>query len=549
MAMSVFTTTNPVTNRVARMSSDANARRLVSQHNLSIVNVTWEDCARSKQSVWGPCISDMTLQVGDTRMPVIREPNFTDTTWDVPIDSIPVRVGNERPEGTPLTTIPLTEYLRNFSDYISKPPGGHHTKINLLVEDGSSRDRHVVMSSQACFLPVETGDQTKFNVAMYNYQSTADNPAVLTIVSTSKGTSAQIITGGDQKLLFNNNGRKADFAGQRLRDNRAERGVALDGEMSAQEKQDNVIVIIQVPLVHREPSYFSSSAYSSLPGSFDFFGGGMGGMAPPVAAAVPEFVPSGSGLQNQSLRMKKNSRPDVVSAIVRVAPRTDITCKCGSVLTKRKAWSCYEGGARVNCDDCGRAVAGDDWVYHCDKGKTGIHGNGYDLCENCASKQLEFDECNSRIIRRDVRSPIRVTLQYYKATGNGVMDANIMNEIALQLKASRNQAEAIGSLVTEVTDRTTEPVLMPQPIIGVVSGSYTHVEDLLRKANMVQYLPVFRENEITDDVLMVLEPDHVRDLFVQMGVNKIGPRAKFEAQLKKFKEQQGGSNWMSGFLG
>ena len=60
------------------------------------MTVTWEDCARYKQSVWGPCISDMTLQVGDNRMPVIRKNNYTDVTWDIKLDNIPIVVGNEK---------------------------------------------------------------------------------------------------------------------------------------------------------------------------------------------------------------------------------------------------------------------------------------------------------------------------------------------------------------------------------------------------------------------------------------------------------------------
>lgn len=39
---------------------------------------------------------------------------------------------------------------------------------------------------------MEHGQETSFNVALYNYQSTRENPAVLAIVATSKGTSAQV---------------------------------------------------------------------------------------------------------------------------------------------------------------------------------------------------------------------------------------------------------------------------------------------------------------------------------------------------------------------
>jgi len=104
------------------------------------------------------------------------------------------------------------------------------------------------MSAQACFLPVEKGKETKFNVALFNYQSKSKDPAVLVIIATSKGSSAQVIEGNEQKLLFNFNGKKADFTAQRLTDNRIEKGLNIQGEMSKEEKQDNVIMVIQIPL-------------------------------------------------------------------------------------------------------------------------------------------------------------------------------------------------------------------------------------------------------------------------------------------------------------
>merc|ERR1712038_1815733 len=109
------------------------------------------------------------------------------------------------------------------------------------------------MSSQACFLPIIKSEETKFNVALYNYQSQPKNPGVLVIVSTSKGSSAQIIEGKEQYLLFNNNGKKADFIGERVSDVRRKKGQknVNDKKLSKQEKQGNVIVIVQIPLKKR----------------------------------------------------------------------------------------------------------------------------------------------------------------------------------------------------------------------------------------------------------------------------------------------------------
>jgi hypothetical protein len=46
-----------------------------------------------------------------------------------------------------------------------------------------------------------------------------------------------VVQDGSQKLYFNKSGEKASFIGQRLTDNRKERGVATEGEMTKEEKQ------------------------------------------------------------------------------------------------------------------------------------------------------------------------------------------------------------------------------------------------------------------------------------------------------------------------
>ena len=148
-----------VINNVKKMAWDAKANQIANGQSLSINTVSYEDCARNKFSVWGPCISDMTLQVNDQRMPVIREPNYTDKTWDVETDKIPLVVGNhDTNPGAQLKTVSLRDYLENFNDYMSAPPT-NNKKINLLANDmfAKQTDKHVVMSSQCCFLPIEKG--------------------------------------------------------------------------------------------------------------------------------------------------------------------------------------------------------------------------------------------------------------------------------------------------------------------------------------------------------------------------------------------------------
>lgn len=182
--------------------------------------------------------------VNDSALPVIRYPNFEDLTWDVPMEKIPLVVGNEmKGKGSnKLYTITLKEYLEHFRMYLSKPSEWSGDRTSLLAGgDNSSRDSHAIVSAQACFLPVPKSDSAKFNVALYNYQSRHGDPAILAITATTQGTSAQIIDSGSQKLFFNKAGEKASFVGKRLSDDRKERGVAVEGEMTQQEKQQNMV--------------------------------------------------------------------------------------------------------------------------------------------------------------------------------------------------------------------------------------------------------------------------------------------------------------------
>nr|QBK88121.1 MAG: hypothetical protein LCMAC202_04830 [Marseillevirus LCMAC202] len=217
---------------------DQKAQDLANAYGLKIQNVSWEDTARSKDSCWGPNISDMTLTVeSQGQMPAIRKPNFSDVSYDVNPDDYAVTVGNE--SGNPLRRIKLTEYLRNFTDYNS----GVELKLPLYTE----RDSEMLASSQACVLPLKDGE-VEFNIRLYNYQSYDDDSSVLVIVASSQGTSAQIIKGSTKKLYFRLQDQKANFLAKRLADDRAQRGTSRTGAMTSEEQERNVLFIYQIPL-------------------------------------------------------------------------------------------------------------------------------------------------------------------------------------------------------------------------------------------------------------------------------------------------------------
>ena len=67
---------------------------------------------------------------------------------------------------------------------------------------------------------------------------------------------------------------------------------------------------------------------------------------------------------------------------------------------------------------------------------------------------VELDHLN---VERDDRYPIRVTVQFYKATSNGVVNSNDVEQIRQDIDRVYRSADSVGSLVTQgATGRPTE---------------------------------------------------------------------------------------------
>ena len=360
---------------VCKMPSNTATCRLASKVGLHIETVSWEDNVRDKDSCWGPCISDMTLSVDKRDMPLIKNTsNFDDETWDVEIEKIPLLVGNE--DGSMLRTVTLKEYLGNFRDYLHAPSKWPGSSKSLLAPE---KDQHVICSAQTCFLPIPASGEAKFNVAIMNYESRSKDPAVLAIVASANGTSAQVLDSSEELHLYhNNNGQRASYIGQRLSEFRLETGSeqACDAPMTASEKSQNMLLIIQVPLKQKQMMRLGS-------GELDL--------------EAIKMMPKKKGLPVNRSR----GAVDVEAAIIKV------------------------GG---------------------DEGP--------------------FDEIKGIEIERDVTFPIRVTMQYYKATSNGEVNTEVLQGIADELQGARKWAVAISSLVTETTDRTTEVKPMSSVVIS-----------------------------------------------------------------------------------
>ncbi len=262
---------------VASMPSSRQVAAMLQPHGLHCLNLTWEDTGRWKGSSVGPNISDLTIQVnswhqvpldghisGTTRcMPVIRFPNFSDRTGDVPLDRFHLLVGNGH--GHDLRPMSLERVLSNLNIVSANAP---QVTGSLLAE----RDSHVLVSAQANILPVPSGGETLFTPVLYNYQTRPGDPAVLVIVATPEGTSVQILdnrrdlspgVGHGQRLFHDAAGQRAQFRARRRSDVAAAHGSTTPGagpQADGLPEGLNLVMVIQVPLRQRRPSVRFESA-------------------------------------------------------------------------------------------------------------------------------------------------------------------------------------------------------------------------------------------------------------------------------------------------
>jgi len=452
-----------VYSRVAALPRDAAAKRALDKVGLCAYTITWEDTARTKGSSYGNNISDMTLNANNRDLPIIRRPNFSDLTWDSPHERIQLTVGNEHGEGT--RQVSLKEYLTHIADHLHEP----------LLYKGKSlfdaeRDVNVLMAAQACMLPVPKGDgadkKTKFCVTLRNYQG-----AVATIVSTNDGTSFHVIdNSGKERLYYNKDGQRCQLLAERLGAFRRAQGRPDDGSpMNAEEKAKNMILIIQVPLKPKPSSRGGAGGFSFGSGAaasqgFSFGGGGGGGFGvskgsnkimaaaswgAPAAAPVSAFWDDSAPTQPiKGININEMAQYD--------SPVWEQEMECASNV------ALPDGDD--DDDDIGDAGAEAAHVPTNDEDSMDV-ADDVEAIEHAIVSVGEpegtYDELAGQggSMERDLRYPIRVTLQYYRATTSGTMNERIAREIDQQFRDARTYygAVAAGSLVlTAASGRTTE---------------------------------------------------------------------------------------------
>ncbi|OQR84298.1 CUE domain containing protein [Achlya hypogyna] len=339
---------SPQTAAVAALARDAQAKEWAHSIGLDITNVSWEDCARYYNCAWGPCISNMTLVVEGQWMPVLRAPNFDDQIMKMDTDKIFVTVGNEsRDEVAPLRRISLQEYLVNIKVYAG---------IDNMYAPMQDHEAVVgVVATQASFLPLDNAP-AGFHVGLLNYASKPADPAVLVLRNAI--------------LYCNDRGTKRTFMAERLSVDRANRGMATTGAMTADEAARNYVMIVQIPLLQK-PKPLHKFTYGTADKS---------AQSAKVARHAEAFRPCLDGFVASS----GSGQPDMEAAIV---------------------------------------LPGQS------------HGR--------FPKLSKFSR-----LTRDPRYPIRVTVQFYQATSNGVMSPEIIHELANKMDEVKTNASWWGSLVT-----------------------------------------------------------------------------------------------------
>jgi hypothetical protein len=223
------------------MLSNTINNRLLESYGYKLQTISWEDTARTKNSCWGSNISDMTLKLKSGEiMPMIRKPNFADITYDVDISKFKLPLHNIGVKNI----VSLKEYLKDINKYVDNP------NVSSMLLD---RDEKILTQVQTCVLQHKPDEkQVEFTVNIYNYQTKKENPKVLVILVSKNGTSTQVLT-DERDLYFNDNGKAHYFKAERLGDVRLKQGKSGDTvsnykDMSDEEKLDNCLMVIQVPL-------------------------------------------------------------------------------------------------------------------------------------------------------------------------------------------------------------------------------------------------------------------------------------------------------------
>jgi len=376
-----------VVKSVANMIDNERAYTMASAYKLSLLNVLWEDTGRWEGSSVGPNISDVTIEVEGYRNGKAHR------TYLMPVmrhDNFTDRTADVKIEKIMIPVGNQTKdgdlQLVSLAELLKNPAQYMSTPGKGKIKgEGlfAKRDTHVLVSAQHAFLPVPKEGKATFWPVIFNYQSSKKNPAVLTILVTRQGTSMTIIDNARDTV-----GGDGSW-GQRLYFNKAGERAPLIAERMADVKASGVTA-------NGEDAQDLSADANVLML-----------IQVPLKYRAPHYYAPSSPTKSASMD----------------APMAAPAAKASGSSSGGDFGGGYGAGA-------GRARSDVD---------TAVLGHG--------PTEGKYTELDGLTIQRDTRFPIRVTLQFYQATSNGVISRENVKAMASQIKKVYGKGDYVGSLV------------------------------------------------------------------------------------------------------
>jgi hypothetical protein len=272
-----------------------------------------------------------------------------------------------------------------------------HLSVSRSVKGSGSliakRDTHFLVSAQAVFLPIPKTGKATFNPVVFNYQSAPGSPAVLTLLVTRQGTSVTVIENRPDDHSAAGWGQELYFnaAGQRA-------------PFTAERRSD-----------------------------------------------VAERIAAQGGPKTEDEQSALDSGADVMF-LVQVPLVHRHAGRLGGLWGGSIGDSFGAGGLGLSGIGSGGGGLGGVGTIGHGAGRSrsdverAVLGHGEQLGPFREGRDLE--------LVRDARFPIRVTVQFYKATDSGVVSDQDLDAISRSIGSVYEHADFVGSLVVPRRDRS-----------------------------------------------------------------------------------------------
>lgn len=125
---------------------------------------------------------------------------------------------------------------------------------------------------------------------------------------------------------------------------------------------------------------------------------------------------------------------NVNSSEVKEQIEKHVVCECGKLLIGMFGYQAYNGKF-VICNVCNRQCSPNQIIYHCPENKNQVHGEGYDMCSNCAELVIPSSAPESK---KDVQQNEKQNESEKKNDSNNNNNQDIVMNNLQQDKENKN---------------------------------------------------------------------------------------------------------------